>query len=83
MPKQNIVLNRTRAVQLTDGQKSAHIQELNNQKFYWVESATEPTLVEIKSGAYTSELSVPEGWVIWAISGSDSGEVVINTPSGA
>lgn len=83
MPKQNIVLNRTSAVQLTDGQKSAHIQELNNQNFYWVESATEPTLAEVKSGAYTAELSVPEGWVIWAISGSDSGEVVINTPSGA
>lgn len=83
MPKQNILLSRTSAVQLTYGQKQAHIQASNNQKFYWMESATQPTLAQIKSGAYTAELSVPEGWVIWAISGSDSGEVVINTPSGA
>ena len=83
MPKQNIKLNRTVPVSLTNGQKQAHIQELNNQKFYWIESATQPTLAEVKSGAHTAELSVPVGWVIWAISGSDSGEVVINTASGA
>lgn len=81
----NIVkdINQEVAVQISNGSMQCHVQGHNGKDFYWIESATQPTVQAVKVGAKNNELSAPQGWVIWAISADTHATVTINTPSGA
>lgn len=82
MPNSSFLLKRQTAVHIVTGTKGAHVQGKMNQKFQWVESATEPTVESIKNnGAINNEVFFPEGWSIWAIACSNLCEVTVNTAS--